>query len=643
MISSHEPPSATGESASSAAAAAAPLPNGGEDTDATETTTTAGVAAGPEASTNNNDVNNNNHNNNNNNEDDLISNSTNATPTTMTPSVIEPLNIGDKCEVTWRNGERTLDAVVIERRPYRPKRRRLTLRDGGGETTDSGVEGLTAVVAAAAPSPPPPPPQQQQHPLEYYVHYEGYDRRLDEWIPIHKFVLDTLERQDPPFEKDDDHPSQMMMDVSEGAGTAGARRRGSFGMIAASNSADGADHPTEEAAAESSEGHPNDKNNTATTTTTTTTTTESTSTTAAPLRLTVGGNWHGGHSGDPGLAAFEREHEEMTKLKNIETIVMGEWQVEAWYYSPFPDEYSPLENLYVCEFCLTYMRQLRTYKRHLQTCPHRHPPGRCIYREPDLAVYELDGQEHVAYCQKLCLLAKLFLDHKTLYFDVHPFYFYVVTKVDPEDDQKAARIVGYFSKEKMSSEGYNLACILTFPQYQKAGYGKFIISLSYELTKREGKTGSPEKPLSDLGKVSYRSYWKHVLFHVLAQHDTSIISNTTTTNPSNTATTAATTTTTTDATTTATAANPPPPTAAGAMKDLSILDLSLQTGIKNEDILSTLQALDMIKVWKGQHVVHVEQRVLQQYLDQKKQFRLCKPECLDWTAPPPPPATPKDS
>ena len=51
------------------------------------------------------------------------------------------------------------------------------------------------------------------------------------------------------------------------------------------------------------------------------------------------------------------------------------------------------------------------------------------------------------YAQNLCLLAKCFLDHKTLYYDTDPFLFYVMT----EHDSKGCHIVGYFSKVSVLS------------------------------------------------------------------------------------------------------------------------------------------------------------------------------------------------
>jgi histone acetyltransferase MYST1 len=51
--------------------------------------------------------------------------------------------------------------------------------------------------------------------------------------------------------------------------------------------------------------------------------------------------------------------------------------------------------------------------------------------------------------QNLCYHAKLFLDHKTLYYDVDLFLFYIVC----EYDAYGFHIVGYFSKEKYSDQG----------------------------------------------------------------------------------------------------------------------------------------------------------------------------------------------
>ncbi|XP_048360568.1 histone acetyltransferase KAT6B isoform X2 [Sphaerodactylus townsendi] len=126
-------------------------------------------------------------------------------------------------------------------------------------------------------------------------------------------------------------------------------------------------------------------------------------------------------------------------------IEFGKYEIQTWYSSPYPQEYAKLSKLFLCEFCLKYMKSKNILLRHSKKCGWFHPPASEIYRRRDLSVFEVDGNMSKIYCQNLCLLAKLFLDHKTLYYDVEPFLFYVLTK----NDAKGCHLVGYFSKVKI--------------------------------------------------------------------------------------------------------------------------------------------------------------------------------------------------
>lgn len=197
----------------------------------------------------------------------------------------------------------------------------------------------------------------------------------------------------------------------------------------------------------------------------------------------------------------------------IECIEFGGWEIDTWYAAPYPEEYSRNRVLFICEFCLKYMNSDYVAWRHKLKCPAKHPPGDEIYRHGSISVFEVDGRKNPVYCQNLCLLAKLFLGSKTLYYDVEPFLFYVLC----EYDDLGYHFVGYFSKEKRASSQNNVSCILTLPIHQRKGYGNLLIDFSYLLTRVEGKTGSPEKPLSDMGLVSYRNYWRLIMCRYLME------------------------------------------------------------------------------------------------------------------------------
>ena len=81
-----------------------------------------------------------------------------------------------------------------------------------------------------------------------------------------------------------------------------------------------------------------------------------------------------------------KEHEEVTKVKNVATLELGQYQMDTWYFSPLPKEYLPggmIDVLYVDEFSLNFFTrkiELQRYQRRELKKGRRHPPGNEIYR-----------------------------------------------------------------------------------------------------------------------------------------------------------------------------------------------------------------------------------------------------------------------
>ncbi|KAF9490402.1 hypothetical protein BDN71DRAFT_1454250 [Pleurotus eryngii] len=353
---------------------------------------------------------------------------------------------------------------------------------------------------------------------EVYVHYVNLDKRMDEWLPgdtIHR--VQEAPPSPPPRKRKRSSSSRLerrrastsrssLLDIAHTAGTSGTM------------------------------------------------------------------NGRDAHSGGRGAAVEEmviteedfdiRHHNKITAQRNFDKVNFGMWQIKTWYFSPYPltevetDDIPVLNDgtmspspsaskihgitrtsarshgrtsdllagglqrshmssekatLWVCDKCFKYMADGSSWELHVRTCDWRHPPGRKVYQKGAHTIWEVDGAKDKLFCQNLSLFGKLFIDIKTLFFDCDNFLFYILTDAASQRDH----VLGFFSKEKLSYDDYNLACIITFPPYQRRGYGMLLIEFSYELSRRAGKVGTPERPLSDLGLRSYLTYWVSTVIRFL--------------------------------------------------------------------------------------------------------------------------------
>ncbi|CAK7273330.1 Histone acetyltransferase [Sporothrix epigloea] len=454
----------------------------------------------------------------------------------------------------------------------------------------------------------------------YYCNFDNFNKRLDEWVPVSRIDF-SQQVEWPNLDKDKqkDAKSKKTLAATQSKKAAIARKTAQKRPSKRESEA-GTPHPwtafvenqdketpgdggSEDKATSSGSGAtptpgPNGGDNAAAVAAANAQDAAGGDTNAA-IRADAASNLAAAESGDQ---SFSREAEveklrtggsmthnpaEISRIRNISKVQFGKYDLYPWYFSPYPELFSMEDVIYVCEFCLGYHGNLKSYTRHRSKCTLQHPPGNEIYRDGDLSFYEIDGRRQRTWCRNLCLLSKMFLDHKTLYYDVDPFLFYVMT----QRDDKGMHLTGYFSKEKESADNYNVACIMTLPQFQRRGYGRLLIQFSYELSKIEGKLGSPEKPLSDLGLLGYRQYWTESIINLLYEYN---------------------------------------------QRDdrCSIEAIASALAMTTQDVEHTLQALKMQVYHKGEHKLVIPSRLLdQREAIKKKKRRVIIPEQIQWKPP----------
>ncbi|KAI3402570.2 ESA1 [Candida oxycetoniae] len=432
----------------------------------------------------------------------------------------------------------------------------------------------------------------------YYVHYQDFNKRLDEWIEIDR--INFSKALILPEIKNDEKK-----DFKQKKKT---KSKASKSKDAKSNNGSTANTPREESTLSMNEDEMDLEN------------------------LNVQGLKRSGEeiTREEEIkklragGSMTQNHSEVARVRNLSSIILGEHIVEPWYFSPYPIEITDEETIYICDFTLSFFGSRKQFERFRSKCSMKHPPGNEIYRDEKVSFWELDGRKQRTYCRNLCLLSKLFLDHKTLYYDVDPFLFYIMTM----KSEQGHHIVGYFSKEKESQDNYNVACILTLPPYQKRGLGKILIQFSYMLSAVEKKVGSPEKPLSDLGLLSYRAYWTDTLVKLLVERNNPALfrKNNAQSDEDD------------EFEGTPHSSRNGGGGSSSSSNEITIEDISAITCMTTTDILHTLTTLQMLRYYKGQHIIVLTDQILTLYdklikkIKEKKKHELSA-KLLNWTPP----------
>lgn len=243
------------------------------------------------------------------------------------------------------------------------------------------------------------------------------------------------------------------------------------------------------------------------------------------------------------------------QTRNIKEVAFGQYTFDTWYGNgayfasarggqlgteaatmPRKRDGLPstsgfwLETLYLCDFCFKYTSNKAKMGLHMSTCPLNKPfppVGTLVYADTrgKHLIKKVRGFRNELFCQNLSLFGKLFLDDKSVYYNVEAYDFYILYGVSKEHEKQnlmnsdvTYRPMGFYSKEVTAWEpDNNLACICIFPPYQRLHLGLLLIEFLYAAAEASGQLPlGPEFPLSPYGKQLYLRYWgKRIAFELM--------------------------------------------------------------------------------------------------------------------------------
>lgn len=94
--------------------------------------------------------------------------------------------------------------------------------------------------------------------------------------------------------------------------------------------------------------------------------------------------------------------------------------------------------IYACDICLKHFHgSLIAHQRHTAKCLSTQPPGKLVYNQDDLAIFEIGAKmmntEQCIYIKSLCRIVRLFVDTNKIIDDtkIDRFDYYILCRKDP--------------------------------------------------------------------------------------------------------------------------------------------------------------------------------------------------------------------